>query len=86
MATLYTHQGSNIRKTWLLMTLFFVVVIGLGFIFSRVYGNPNILYIFVFFSIVMNIVSYWYSDKIVLSLAGAHPATREKYFDFYTIF
>lgn len=33
----------------------------------------------------MNIVSYWYSDKIALSLAKAHPATREKYFDFYTI-
>jgi heat shock protein HtpX len=33
----------------------------------------------------MNIVSYWYSDKIALSLAKAHPATREQYFDFYTI-
>jgi heat shock protein HtpX len=31
----------------------------------------------------MNFASYWYSDKIALSLAKAHPATREKYFDFY---
>lgn len=85
MATLYTHQGQNVRKTWMLMSIFFVIVIGLGFVFSRVYGNPNILYAFVLFSIVMNIVSYWYSDKIALSLAKAHPATREKYFDFYNI-
>lgn len=85
MATLYTHQGQNIRKTWLLMTTFFIIVIAIGFIFARVYGNPNILYFFVIFSVVMNIVSYWYSDKIALSLAKAHPATREKYFDLYTL-
>jgi heat shock protein HtpX len=85
MATLYTEQSKNVEKTWLLMSCFLVIVIGLGFVFSRVYGNPNILYIFVVFSIVMNILSYWYSDKIALSLAKAHPATREEYFDFYTI-
>lgn len=67
------------------MSSFLIIVIGLGYVFARVYGNPNILYIFVVFSIVMNITSYWYSDKIALSLAKAHPATREVYFDFYTI-
>ncbi|HLP86933.1 MAG TPA: M48 family metallopeptidase [Candidatus Paceibacterota bacterium] len=85
MATLYTHQGQNIRRTWMLMSIFFIIVIALGFIFARIYDNANILYFFVFFSVMMNIVGYWYSDKIALSLAGAHPATRERYFDFYTI-
>lgn len=32
----------------------------------------------------MNVVSYWFSDKIALSIAKAHPATREQYFDLYT--
>lgn len=73
------------RNTWLLMTCFFVIIIAIGFVFARAYGNPNILYIFVIFSIVMNIVSFWYSDKIALSLAKAHLATREQYFDFYTL-
>jgi heat shock protein HtpX len=85
MATLYTQQSNNVWKTWMLMSVFFVIVILLGFIFSRMYGDPNILYIFVIFSVGMNIVSYWYSDKIALSLAKAKPATREEYFDFYTI-
>ncbi len=85
MATLYTQQGQNVRKTWMLMSIFLIVVIGLGFVFSRMYNNPNILYFFVVFSIGMNIVSYWYSDKIALGMAGAKPATREQYFDFYTI-
>lgn len=85
MATLYTHQGRNVWKTWVLMTCFFVIIIAIGFVFSQKYNNINILYLFVVFSIVMNIVSFWYSDKIALSLAKAHPATREKYFDFYTL-
>lgn len=85
MATLYTQQGSNVRKTWMLMSVFLVIVIGLGFVFSQIYNNPTILYFFVIFSVGMNIASYWYSDKIALTMAGAHPATREQYFDFYTI-
>ncbi len=83
MATLYTEQSKNVRKTWLLMTIFFVIVIGLGWFFSLYYGDPNILYIFVVFSIVMNVVSYWFSDKIVLKLAGAQMARREEFFDLY---
>ncbi|MDD5721527.1 MAG: M48 family metallopeptidase [Candidatus Pacebacteria bacterium] len=84
MATLYTEQSKNVTKTWLLMTIFFVVVIGFGWFFSFYYDNSNILYFFVIFSILMNIFSYWFSDKIVLTLAGAKEAKREEYFDLYT--
>jgi heat shock protein HtpX len=85
MATLYTQQSKNAEKTWLLMTVFFIVVIGFGYFFSLYYGNPNILYFFVGFSILMNFFSYWYSDKVTLALAGAKPAKREENFDLYTI-
>jgi len=84
MATLYTEQTKNVTKTWLLMSVFFAVVIGFGWFFSFYYGNPNILYFFIIFSILMNFFSYWFSDKIVLTLAGAKEAKREEYFDLYT--
>src|SRR3989304_8717327 len=84
MATFYTEQAKNVTKTWLLMTVFFVVVIGFGWFFSVYYGNPNILYIFVVFSVLMNVFSYWFSDKIVIKLAGAKEAKREEFFDLYT--
>ncbi len=85
MATLYTHQTENSRKTWFLMTMFFVVVIGITWGFSYVYGNPWILYIGVIFSVGMNIWSYWYSDKLVIKMSGAVLATREEYFDLWNI-
>jgi heat shock protein HtpX len=66
------------------MAVFFGVVVSLGWFFAEYYRNPTILYFFVFFSIGMNIASYWFSDNIVLTLAGAKPARREEYFDLYT--
>lgn len=83
-ASLYTHQSQNIAKTWVLMSMFLIVVIGLGWYFSYYYQNPSILYGFAIFSIVMNITAYWYSHKIVLTLAGAKEANRKEHFDLYT--
>lgn len=83
MATLYTHQTQNVRKTWLLMTVFFIVVIAIAWAFSYILKNPSILYFGVVFSVGMNIWSYWYSDKLVIKMSGAHPATREQYFDLW---
>lgn len=67
------------------MTMFFLVVIGLGWFFSYYYQNPSILYIFAIFSIVMNVASYWFSDKIVVALAGAKAVTKQEAPDLYTI-
>ena len=85
MATLYTHQSANIRKTWLLMAGFFGAVIGIGWIFSQIYGNPGILYIAVLFSVLMNIASYWFSDKIVLAMHRARPVDLKSQPDLYRI-
>ncbi len=73
MATLYTEKSANIRKTWLLLTLFFGATIGIGWLFARLYQSPGILYAAVVFSIVMNVATYWFSDKIVLALHRARP-------------
>lgn len=85
MATLYTHKSANIRKTWLLMAVFFGVVIGIGWIFSQIYGNPGILYAAVVFSVLMNVISYWFSDKIVLKLHHAEPVDLKKHQELYRV-
>ncbi|WKZ27086.1 MAG: M48 family metallopeptidase [Candidatus Paceibacterota bacterium] len=76
--TLYEHRDANIRTTWALMTGFLVFVIGIGFLFSQAFQAPEILYIAVLFSMVSNIVAFWFSDRIALSMSGARPVSREE--------
>lgn len=82
---LYEQQSSNIRRTWALVFGFLVVVIAIGYAVSWYYGNPAILYIAVFIAFATNFYAYWQSDKLVLSLSHARPATREEFFDLYTV-
>ncbi len=85
MPTLYTHIDSNIRRTWFLITLFLVFIIGLGYVFSYNLNEPAILYIAVFFSSFMSALSYWYSDKIVLALNRAREISHEENPEIYHI-
>lgn len=84
-SNIYKTQESNIFKTWLLMLGFLVFVIFIGWFLSLYYGTPYILYFAIIFSLLMNITSYWFSDKIVLKIAGAKEAKKEEYYNLYTI-
>ena len=82
---LYAQRASNIRRTWALVAGFLVVVIAVGYAFSWYYQDTSILYFAVIFAIATNFYAFWASDKLVLSLNHARPATREEFFDFYTV-
>jgi len=83
MASLYTQSDANRRKTWLLLSVFFIVIILIGYVFSYSMQDSSILYGAVIFSFIFSFISYWYSDKMVLAMSGAravdHDSTRELY-------
>ena len=82
---LYAQRSSNVRRTWALVLGFLIVVIELGYGISWYYGSPMILYISIAIAVTTNFYAYWASDKLVLSLNKARPASREEFFDFYTV-
>ena len=69
--TLYDQSDKNIRLTWAYITGFLVFVMAVSYVFAGAMGNSVILYVAVVFSIVMSFASYWWSDKIVLSMSNA---------------
>src|SRR3989344_1606949 len=72
----YTQIASNKRKTALLVTFFLVLIIALGYLFSYQLENAGILLFAVIISVGMSVISYFYSDKIVLAMSKAKEVDR----------
>jgi heat shock protein HtpX len=68
----YTEVSKNKAYSVLLIFVFLIFIIGLGFLASQIYNAQGILYIAVIFSTVSAIISYYFSDRITLSMSGAH--------------
>src|ERR1700722_11169629 len=79
MASLYTQQGKNVFRTWVLMTIFLVVVILIGWGASYYFDSSIILYVAIAFALVMNLYAYWFSDSVAIRSAHATPADPAQY-------
>ncbi len=83
--TLYTHAESNIRRTWFLIGGFLILIIVLGWLVSFILDSSLVLIIAIIFSILVSFSSYWYSDKIVLSMTRAQPIEKKDNPELYRI-
>jgi heat shock protein HtpX len=64
----------NAFKTAFLLTLLTLLLMAIG----RYFGGQNGMILALVLAAVMNFVSYFYSDKIALSMYRAQPVTREE--------
>jgi heat shock protein HtpX len=85
MTNLYTYQSANIRRTWALFFVFFVVVVGIGYVFSQAYGDPSFIVFALIFSVVYSFISYYSSAAIALRLARAVPIEKKDSPQLYNI-
>lgn len=79
MATIYTHITGNKWKSVLLVTVFLVLIVGLGFGFEALYPSGGFVAPIVALLIALPgaLVGYFASDKIALALNGAKPLNPE---------
>jgi heat shock protein HtpX len=64
----------NTFKTAFLLTALTLLLMGIG----RAFGGENGMMIALAVAVVMNFVSYFFSDKIALAMYRAQPVTREE--------
>ncbi len=71
----------NYFKTFVLMTLLTVILIAAG----GMLGGTQGMVIALVFAAIMNIGTYWFSDKMVLSMYHATPVTEAEQPELYSI-
>lgn len=76
---------NNVFKTYTLFSLFLIIVIGAGWLFSYLFQNQSILIYAAIFSVLMSVVSYWFSDKLVLMMTRAKPVSESDAPEIYAI-
>lgn len=93
MINIYEAQASNKRKSFIVVVVFLlffsvaIYFISQAFVVYMGYepGGLGIVGIALIVSGLTSFASYYYSDKIVLSISGALEADRTRDFNFYTV-
>lgn len=93
MINIYEAQAANKRKSIIIIGFFIVFVTLAVYIISQAIGayygyepgGLGVAGIALIISGLMSFASYYFSDKIILSISGARPADRKKDFLFYTV-
>jgi heat shock protein HtpX len=76
---MYNAISSNIWKSFALVAFFVALITGIGYVFAHALESPAILPIAVVVAVISSVGSYYYSDRMVLAVSHAHPATREEH-------
>ena len=83
---IYTQIRRNKFRTYVIISFFIGLLSLFFYLLGQYIGNPVGYLVFgVLFSGFSGLTSYFYSDKIVLKMSGAKPATKKEYFDYYTV-
>lgn len=84
--THYQLVAKNKRRSFLIITLFIAFIVGAAYIMAEGFGySLDIVAWALIFSGLTSFFSYYYSDKIILGISGAKEASRQEFFDFYTV-
>ncbi|MBC7836567.1 M48 family metalloprotease [Acetobacteraceae bacterium] len=67
------------------MGVFLAVVVAIGWAVSWYFNDPAILVFAVLFAVIINVGSYWYSDKLVIAMSGARVAQDAQYPELHNI-
>jgi heat shock protein HtpX len=93
MINIYEAQAANKRKSALVIIGFIAFITIAVYFISQAFsiymgyqpGGLGIVGIALIISGLMSFFSYYYSDKIVLTISRARPADRKRDFQFYTV-
>jgi len=86
MINVYELQDKNRRRSAIIMVAFVIFVVGAAWILAKALGyGLETVGIALIFAGLMSFASYWWGDKIILTISGARLADRQRDFYFFTV-
>lgn len=88
--TAWDHVSQNVFKTWVIFFFFTLFTVAVVYIIARGFGygemgGLGIVGVSLIAAGIMNFVSYYWSDKIVLGISGAKPVDEKSNKDIYRL-
>lgn len=68
---MYSAISANKRNTYLIMAIFIVMIAGVGYLFSEIYGSIGIFWGTLVGATIYTLIQYFIAAKLALSLNGA---------------
>jgi heat shock protein HtpX len=80
---MYQAISSNRFKSVMVLLLFVIILVALGYVFGEYTGIRELTPVAVVFALIAVLTTYYYSDSIVLGMSRARPARKEDYPELY---
>lgn len=86
MLNIYEQVDANKKRSAVVIAGFILFVVAFVWVVGQMLGSdPSMVIFAAIFSLASSFTSYFWGDKIILTISGAKPVSREEYFDFYTV-
>jgi heat shock protein HtpX len=86
MLNIYEQVDRNKQKSAIIIIGFIVFIFVVAYCMSYAFnGDGSLLGWALILSGIMSFTSYYYADRMILSISNAKPATKKDYFDYYTV-
>lgn len=76
---MFDQIESNVHKSWLLLGMFILLIVALGYVLGRIYAFGYVgMGLAAVLALASAWASYYYSDAIVLSISQAHEVSHDE--------
>lgn len=85
--TIYSQITANKIRSWVIIVLFMIFIATIAYVFGKAYGASPLGFVGIALIIsgLMSFFSFYYSDKVVLSLSGARQIKKSDNPDLFRI-
>jgi heat shock protein HtpX len=82
----YQLIRANKQKSLFIMVTFIIFIVAVAYFMALGFGfGLDFVGIALIISGLISFASYWFSDKIILTMSNAKKATKNEFFDYYTV-